>query len=202
MKNYKILLLLVPLTCFADFGQQQKMHNLQWQLDQATRSAEDAARASQEATQAIKDAEERRATEARLASMPKQPQLGVTYADAMKRKEALQIEQWRKEAEIEAAQVNARLPAKKRPTATQQETAQERYDIEVQRSKALAVKLYPEVAQPDSKLIKTMERLDDHWLEIGHPLYNDSNKPLILAEICALNLKVTPNLPKKPKNKD
>jgi hypothetical protein len=81
-----------------------------------------------------------------------------------------------------------REKAKARPTVHQPEFDPQRVLFE--QSKEIAVTRYPQLADADSKMVRLVEAIDKHCEEIDHPLYSSTDKPLILAEMAAMYLKL------------
>ena len=85
----------------------------------------------------------------------------------------------------------AKLELKTTPTPYNNK---ELYDQKVAESKAVTVRMYPDITIEDSDLVKLVEKVDRYWQQIDHPLYDDPSKPLILVEMCALRLNIKPVL--------
>ena len=74
----------------------------------------------------------------------------------------------------------------------QQSQQQRDYDRTFTASQAKASELYAFVANPESPAGKRMAEIDQLYQESGDPLYNDPNKPLIIAQMVARELNIAP----------
>lgn len=79
-----------------------------------------------------------------------------------------------------------------RRAETEQQQAAAKYDADFTRSEAQAVDLYPFSADPTSAGAKRMAQIEATMLKNGDPAYYSANKPLLLAQMVAAELKIAP----------
>ena len=75
-----------------------------------------------------------------------------------------------------------------------QRAVQERttYDATFQSSEKRAIELYPDAANAESEFGKRMIEIEQALEETADPLFHDPNKPLIIAQMAARDLRVPP----------
>lgn len=66
------------------------------------------------------------------------------------------------------------------------------YDTKFAASEARAVELYPDAANENSALGKLMVEIEQSMLETGDPTFHSPDKPLIIAQMAAAELRVAP----------
>ncbi|MBE2180066.1 MAG: hypothetical protein IAE97_06305 [Chthoniobacterales bacterium] len=63
---------------------------------------------------------------------------------------------------------------------------------EVEMAKQLAVDIYPDTTERDSRLCKLMVEIDNEWRDSNNPFYYSSMKPVLLAHLAAAKLGIAP----------
>lgn len=85
--------------------------------------------------------------------------------------------------------------------ATSAQRAISEYDAKFDAAQSKATALYEFVGQADSTEAKRMLEIDAQLKESGDPLFNDPEKPLILAQMVAREFRVAPKTPGKSSTK-
>lgn len=67
-----------------------------------------------------------------------------------------------------------------------------KYHADFSKSESQAIDLYPFAADPASAGAKRMAQIEATMLKNGDPAYNSANKPLLLAQMVAAELKIAP----------
>lgn len=75
---------------------------------------------------------------------------------------------------------------------TTEKTAEQEYDRQFEASKTQAVESYPFVSEPDSEAAKRMQEIDAEMEQSKDPTFHDPNKPLIIAQMVAKELRIAP----------
>jgi hypothetical protein len=79
--------------------------------------------------------------------------------------------------------------------ARQAEEARSAYNVSFDAAEAKAGALYDFVQQAESEAFKRMAAIDDELRENKDPLFNDPEKPLIIAQMVARELRIAPKSP-------
>lgn len=77
--------------------------------------------------------------------------------------------------------------------ARAEQSEREAFIADVDRSKNLAVEVYPATADADSALVAKMVEIDKTLQELDDPLFFSPNKPFKLAQMAAAELGIAPN---------
>lgn len=102
----------------------------------------------------------------------------------------------------EAAKINNQIRALDRQRLTlerdgerQQLTQAAEYETAFTASETRAAQFYPFAADPSSPLGQRMVEIEESLQALGDPLYNDPNKPLIIAQMVAKENNIAPRKP-------
>jgi hypothetical protein len=173
-----------------------KLRNKDWTLEQALQAAKDKL--------GVKPSDPKPAEAAKpepigRADLPQDiegldalsSQLEVKYAENLT---ALNFE--------EAAKINNQIRALDRQRLTleregerQQLTQAAEYENAFTASETRAAQFYPFAADPNSPLGQRMVEIEESLQALGDPLYNDPNKPLIIAQMVAKENNIAPRKP-------
>lgn len=88
---------------------------------------------------------------------------------------------------------NQRLSDQLSAKATSDQFAEESQIYDDAEQKAIAA--YPDAANPDSALAKEMKRIETELQSLGDDRFNNPNKPLLIVNAAATNLKMVPAAP-------
>jgi hypothetical protein len=86
-----------------------------------------------------------------------------------------------------------------REAAEQEATARAEYERGFVASEKRASELYDFAADPNSEGGKRMKEIDDFYRDNNDPLYNSPNKPLVIAQMVARELRIAPKIPNAKK---
>lgn len=202
-----------------DFHHQQQLDQLSWDLDRTRRSVDETAEQTRKLRKELErqkweehrrrnpvdpglsptvEGRARQVAEKREALSRQLAEQKEVDALAQAQREAEQANaHWQHIREIEAIEERNRIErernaiqARKAEASRAERTTADAHLSNFERSKAIAVTRYPELSNADSKMVRLVEAIDRHWEEIEHPLYSSSDKPLILAEMAAMYLKI------------
>ncbi len=84
------------------------------------------------------------------------------------------------------------LPKAREAQARREQEAQAQATAKWQESSAVAAEAYPDTAKADSPLFRRMKQIDADLKARKDPLYWDSQKPLIVAQMAARELRIAP----------
>jgi predicted DNA-binding protein (UPF0251 family) len=85
-----------------------------------------------------------------------------------------------------------------RAVERQQQEQQTAYTTQFSESEKKAISLFPDAAKPDSAFGKRMVELEKVYEDTNDPIFTDPNKPLIIAQTVARELRIAPNTKTTP----
>jgi len=213
MKTPSIVLLAILVACVQssgvdDFNRRAQLDELQWRLDETKRSADQAAHEARKVNKQLEEQRWQNREPLDLSKLPPATVEGQVRA-ARQRREADELAQaqreadranahWARQRELAAIEERNRIEQERNRIEAQKIEVSNREQTEAfnqriaafEHSKEFAVARYPQLSDADSDMVKLVEAIDKHWKEIEHPLYSSSDKPLILAEMAAMYLKI------------
>jgi hypothetical protein len=107
---------------------------------------------------------------------------------------------WRDEVDMDKVnaiedqidQLRERKMELREKAVTTEKTAEQEYDRRFEDSKAQAVDSYSFVSEPESEAAKRMQEIDAEMERSKDPTFHDPNKPLIIAQMVAKELRIAP----------
>ncbi len=168
-----------------------KKRNKDWSLSQAMEAAQ-----KQLGVTPQQEAKAPAAEDPKTAALPKT----VAEVDARSTqrladlKKALAEVNFEQAADIQAElfQLMSHRSTLERRVESDQQQAVAKYDQDFSKSEAQAIDLYPFAADPNSVGAKRMSQIEATMLKNGDPAYHSANKPLLLAQMVAAELKIAP----------